>query len=86
VVPRSLDVTTALASFVAHENVHSLSVELVSPASNREESLIQQFVAHNDVQHSFPLSPLISQSIPVETELVYEMERLDQNEPLSLVT
>jgi len=47
VVPRFLDVTTTLLSSAGHENVHSLYVELVSSASGRDESLIQQFVAHN---------------------------------------
>ena len=86
VVPWSPDATTTLSSSMTHENVHSLFVELVSSTSGREESPIQQFVAHDDVQHSSPLDPLIPRSIPVKTELVSEMERLDQNESPSIVT
>jgi len=86
VVPRSPDTTATLSSSVAHENVHSLSVELVSSASVREESLVQHFVVHNDVQPESPLGPPITRSIHVETELVSKMERLDQNETPSLVT
>jgi len=60
-----------------HENVHSLSVDLVSSASSRDESPIWHFVAHDDVQTSSPLGPLIARSISVETELVYEIERVN---------
>jgi hypothetical protein len=38
------------------------------------------------VQPGYPLGSLIARSILVETELVSKMERLDQNEPPSLVT
>jgi hypothetical protein len=78
VVPRSPDATTTLSS--------SLSIKLVSSASGREESLIHQFVAHDKLQNCSPLGPLIARFILVEAELVSEMERLDQNEPPSLVT
>jgi len=42
-------------------------------------------LSHDDAQHSSPLGPLISWSIPIESKLVSEMERVDQNEPPSLV-
>jgi len=80
VVPWSPNATTTLSSSVAHEIVHSFSVELVSSTSGREDSLIHQRVAHDDVQYSSPLGPLISGSISVESEFLSEMERVDRNE------
>jgi len=59
--------TTSGSSPSEHEAVQDLSVELCfSPREN----------PHNDIQSSSPL-PIV-QSIPVEAELLAEMERLDQ--------
>ena len=66
-VPLSPDATTTLSSSVAHDIVHSLYVELVSSVYGREESPIQQFIAHDDAKHSSPLGPLFARSIPIET-------------------
>jgi len=61
--------------------VHDFSVDLVSSTSAREESPIQQFVAQDDVHSSPSISPL-----PVETNLLTDLERLEHNDSLAIVT
>ena len=81
VVPRVSDTTISLSSSVAHRGVHDFSVDLVSSTSAREESPIQQFVAQDDEHSSPPIFPL-----PVETNLFTDLERLEHNDSLAIVT
>jgi len=43
------DATVLLSSSVVHVGVHDFYIDLVSSASATEESLVQQFVAQDDV-------------------------------------
>jgi hypothetical protein len=52
------------------------------PASAREESLVQKFVAHDDVQ-SNPLVSLLGP--PVEMDLLTNVERLEHNDSPTIV-
>jgi len=81
VVPRVPNATVSLSSSVAHVGVHDFYVDLVSSASAREESPVQQFVAQDDVQSSPPISPL-----PVETDLLTDLEKLEHNDSPAIVT
>jgi len=80
VVPWFLDETTTLSS----PFVHDLTVDLVSYTSIREDTPVQQVVAHDYVQSSSSLA--LVRSIPVETKLAAEMERLEQVESHTLDT
>jgi len=81
VVPWVPDATVFLSSSVAHVGVHDFSVDLVSPASAKEESLVQQFVAQDDVESSPLKSPF-----HVETDLLPDFKGLEHNDSLAIVT
>ena len=61
--------------------MHGFSVDLVSSTSDREEPLVQQFVALDDMQSSPRVYPL-----PVETDLLTDLEWLKHNDSLAIVT
>jgi len=63
--------------------MHDFSVYLVSSAFSRDESLVQQFVAHDEVQSSPLVSPL---GPPVEMDLLTDVERLEHKDSPSTVT
>jgi len=83
VFPRVPDATISLSSSVAHVDVHDFSVDLVSSASAKEESPVHKFVVHDDIKSSSPVSPL---GPPVETYLLTNVERLEHNDSLTIVT
>ena len=82
-VPRVSDAAVSLSSSVAHVDVHAFFVDLVSSAFAREESPVQQFVAHDDVHSSPTISPL---GPPVETYLLSDYELQEHSDSLSIVT
>lgn len=53
-VPKVLDTTTTPSSLVANNDVQEISNELVCSACGREESPVQNVVAHADVQYRSP--------------------------------
>ncbi len=78
-VPRIQDAPVTHPSSDAHDDEHSLTVDLEASASVREISPTQHDVAHDDVQTSPQDGSLVVRYIPDDTATFLEMERLSQN-------
>jgi len=69
--------TLQLSSPVEHNDLHEISVDLVSSASFREVTLVQTYqhvVAHDDMHSRSLAGPLIVRSISVESVTVTDVE------------
>lgn len=80
-VPRVQNSHVTHLSLDAHVFEHSSTVDLEASASAREMSATQLDLddAHEDVQTSPKVGPLVVRSIPDDTATFLEMERLSQN-------
>jgi len=76
-IPKVSYATATLSSLVENNDVHKISVELVSSYTCRDVSPVQtdqHVVAHDDVHLSSPAGPLIVWSIHVESFTVINVE------------
>jgi len=78
-VPRIQDALVTHPFSNAHDDEHSLIVDLQTSTYAREVSPPQHCVAHDDVQTSPQDSPLVVRSISDDTATFLEMERLAQH-------
>ena len=77
-IPRIQDAPVTHSPSDVQNDEHSMTVDLEASASAREMSPTQHFEAHVDVQTCPQADPLIVRSIPDDTGIFLEMERLAQ--------